>query len=174
MEENNHRPDLEHIGDPDARHEHKDVNVRGLVKFVIIFIAAGILIHVFLWVVFGYFRGHEAAGTPSPSLGIGVDARRLPPEPRLQAAPIRDLNEMRAAENEILEGYGWVDRKAGAVRIPIGRAMELVAKEGLPARQAAPVEGAAATVPSNSGLGPVMTREGGPLHLENAAPGQTR
>jgi len=62
-------------------------------------------------------------------------ASEVPPEPRLQEAPALDLERFRAREEEILGGYGWVDRPSGVVRIPIDRAMELVAKEGLPVRK---------------------------------------
>ncbi len=33
-----------------------------------------------------------------------------------------------------LESYGWIDRKSGIVRIPIDRAMDLLAQRGLPTR----------------------------------------
>jgi hypothetical protein len=58
----------------------------------------------------------------------------LPPEPRLQETPALDLARFRAKEEETLSTYGWVDRQAGVVRIPIERAMEIVAREGLPKR----------------------------------------
>jgi hypothetical protein len=61
--------------------------------------------------------------------------REVPPEPRLQAAPSADLAEFRAREEERLSTYGWIDRQAGVVRLPIERAMELVLNEGLPARK---------------------------------------
>jgi len=35
----------------------------------------------------------------------------------------------------LLENYSWVDKSQGKVRIPIERAMELVAKQGLPVAQ---------------------------------------
>jgi hypothetical protein len=37
----------------------------------------------------------------------------------------------------LLQGYHWVDQKAGVVQIPIERAMDLLAQRGLPARTAA-------------------------------------
>jgi len=43
----------------------------------------------------------------------------------------------RAARKERLRSYGWVDRKAGVVRIPIERAMELTA-QGVRPRAGAP------------------------------------
>jgi len=56
------------------------------------------------------------------------------PEPRLQETPALDLERLREREDETLSTYGWVDRQAGVVRIPIERAMEIVAREGLPKR----------------------------------------
>jgi hypothetical protein len=40
------------------------------------------------------------------------------------------LRALRAAENAILEHYGWVDRDKGVVHIPIDRAMDLLAERG--------------------------------------------
>jgi len=56
------------------------------------------------------------------------------PEPRLQVAPQVDLAALRAREDATLNGYGWVDRKAGVVRVPIERAMDLLIQRGLPVR----------------------------------------
>ena len=41
---------------------------------------------------------------------------------------------MRRAEDALLKNYGWIDQKTGIVRIPVDRAIELLAKRGLPAR----------------------------------------
>ena len=60
--------------------------------------------------------------------------RKEPPEPRLQKDPAMDLQQFRAGEEAVLHSYGWVDPEKGIVRIPVERAMELVAKEGLPSR----------------------------------------
>ncbi len=59
------------------------------------------------------------------------------PEPRLEPIIGQTLAEVRKHENEVLGSYGWVDRSGGVVRIPIERALELVAREGLPARAGA-------------------------------------
>ena len=68
--------------------------------------------------------------------GVSVFAgkRGLPPAPRLQARPKADLIEFRLREDRVLNGYGWIDPNAGVVRIPVERAMDLVLKEGIPAR----------------------------------------
>ena len=41
----------------------------------------------------------------------------------------KNLQELRAANAKILEGYDWQDQAKGAVRLPIERAMELVLQE---------------------------------------------
>lgn len=56
------------------------------------------------------------------------------PEPRLQVAPQVDLAALRAREDATLNSYGWIDRKAGVVRLPIERAMDLIVQRGLPVR----------------------------------------
>jgi len=47
-------------------------------------------------------------------------------EPLLQTDPTRDMQTMRAAEDRYLRSFGWVDKKAGVVRIPIDQAMRLL------------------------------------------------
>ena len=96
---------------------------------------------------------------------VNVDARRLPPMPRLQSAPITDLKDMRAAEEQILNGYGWVDQANGVVRIPIDRAIDLLAQRGLPTRPQTEQQSGTrdVSVPTESGLGPKVQQPGGPL-----------
>jgi hypothetical protein len=55
-----------------------------------------------------------------------------PPAPRLQIDPRADLAALRASENERLSAYGWIDRSAASVHIPIARAIQLTAERGLP------------------------------------------
>jgi hypothetical protein len=54
-----------------------------------------------------------------------------PPEPRLDALPQDTLASVRATEAALMD-YGWADEAAGVARLPIERAMELVAERGLP------------------------------------------
>jgi hypothetical protein len=163
--------DLHELENPNVRHEQSDVNVYAVTKFGIALVLLIIGALFLLFFLFDFFEKREAAKGPPPSRGVNVDARRLPPEPRLQSAPVEDLNQMRAAEEHILNSYAWIDPDRGLVRIPIGRAMDLVANEGLPARQqAGPTVTDNATVPTESGLGPVMTQAGGPLSPNRTFP----
>ncbi len=53
---------------------------------------------------------------------------------KLQAIPNKDITEFHQEEESRLNGYGWVDKPAGIVYIPIEKAIEKTATAGLPAR----------------------------------------
>jgi hypothetical protein len=155
-----HLPDLNR---PEVRHEESDVNVWAVGKFAIALVFLCGIALLLLAGLFKYFQSTAVNNEPTTT-GINVDARRLPPQPRLQDAPILDLQEMKAAEDQILNGYGWVDQQAGIARIPISRAIDLLAQQGLPSRPQTQVTSASnATVPTESGMGYIMQQPGGPL-----------
>ncbi len=55
------------------------------------------------------------------------------PTPRLQTDDgNQDVADLHEREDLLLDNYSWVDRSEGKVRIPIERAMELIAQRGLP------------------------------------------
>jgi len=62
--------------------------------------------------------------------GIGRNVPQ-PAPPVLEVKPKLTLQMQRAREDVLLEGYGWVDPDGRVVRIPIERAMQLIAERGL-------------------------------------------
>ncbi|MEI7035329.1 hypothetical protein [Fulvimonas yonginensis] len=72
---------------------------------------------------------------PSLSEG-GQPVRPIPPQPRLQADPAADIATVRALQRARLESYQWMDEGHTVARIPIERAMALLAAS--PAGQPAP------------------------------------
>jgi hypothetical protein len=124
---------------PQAGHEHKDVNAIAITKFGI-GLSLIIIVSLFaLWGLFHFFaNGLETSPSAAASLAVEQGpVAKAPPEPRLQSSPPIDLRDMRAAEDKILHHYSWVDRDKGVVRIPIDRAMDILAQRGLPSRPAA-------------------------------------
>jgi hypothetical protein len=75
---------------------------------------------------------HARQQTPVPPL---AGERQATPRPRLQVDAPNELRQMRQAEEAVLNSYGWVDKSAGIVRIPVDRAMEILSKKGLPSRK---------------------------------------
>jgi hypothetical protein len=119
-----------------AHHEASDVDLGGILRFGLGLIVVAAVIHVMVWLLFGYFAAREAQAVP-PEYPLAIaQANRLPPEPRLQTNPRQDLSDLHAKEDELLGSYGWVDRNAGVVRIPIDEAMKLMLQRGLPTRSA--------------------------------------
>jgi hypothetical protein len=129
-----------HSGDeprnPHVHHEPGDVNALALTKFGLS-MAALIVVFLFgLWGMFEYLKNREAElGLPLSPAAL-VNAQKHPPDPQLQPHPARDMRDMRAAEDKILLQYAWVDPDKGIVRIPVERAMDLIAQRGLPAAPA--------------------------------------
>jgi len=76
-------------------------------------------------------RSHEQA---QQAVSAYIGQRVLPPEPRLQVDEPKTWQQQLAIEKAQTETYAWVDQAAGVVRIPVERAMEIVAQKGLPAR----------------------------------------
>lgn len=54
-----------------------------------------------------------------------------PASPTLEVKPKRALEAQRSRDDELLESYGWADPDRKVARIPIERAMELLAERGL-------------------------------------------
>jgi hypothetical protein len=120
--------------------EHTDVDSRGVVIFLVSLLASLVLVLALMWGLWRVLAWTRASEGPFPQ----PQASQLPPAPRIQANPPLDLWRLRAHEGAVLDTYGWVDQQAGVLRIPIGRAMDLVAQRGLPVRTET---GAAPTAP---------------------------
>lgn len=149
---------------PENRHEHRDVNVLALGKFAIGLIIVTIFCIGIVAGILQYLMNREGGMFVSRIVPPATDTRQLPPEPRLEETPAQDERDMREAEDKLQSTYGWLDQDNGVVRLPIGRAMDLVVQEGLPSRQNNFQSAAAGvSVPTASALGSVMQQTGGPL-----------
>jgi hypothetical protein len=93
-------------------------------------------------------------GTREPAPASAAAAQTIFPEPRLQVDYFSDLDRIRADWSQHLNTYGWLDKNAGVVHIPIERAMELTLQRGLPVR-------AAATQPAAKPAAPKKAKTGG-------------
>ena len=123
------------VDSPDVRHEESDVNIRAIFGFGIGLAVAGIVISFVVWLLFQHFEARESRKVTPEFPLAAQQGNRLPPEPRLQTNPRADLADLRAEEENVLKTYGWIDKKASVVRIPIEEAMKLTVQRGLPARQ---------------------------------------
>jgi hypothetical protein len=119
--------------DPPVGHELSDLKPGYIALFGIaltaVIVAAAVITSLLI-----HFKAaeHSRQETPVPRL---AQEREATPGPRLQVDANKDLRQMRAGEEAVLNSYGWVDKDAGIVKIPVDRAMEILAKKGLPARK---------------------------------------
>ncbi len=128
--------------------ERRDIRTGGVFWFLVGLAVAGVIIS---FVVNGFYHylnaRNEAQQAPVSPLITNApkDTRHLPtgykdylkqnfPSPQLEIDERSQLDKIRLNEEETLATYGWVDQKAGVVRIPIERAIDLIAERGLPTR----------------------------------------
>jgi hypothetical protein len=141
---------------PTVAHEHTDADSHAITRFGIGLAFIVVVSQLLLWWVFDHFSERETKLSPHVSAIIKAQAPTLPPEPRLQGnAPLDvlprvDLLQMRRDEEDVLNHYAWINPDRGVVRLPIQRAMELVAQNGLPKFKA--------TEPKQGGAAPKGTR----------------
>ncbi len=61
------------------------------------------------------------------------------PTPRVQTDDgNQDVADLHAREDLLLDNYTWIDQSKQTVRIPIERAMEIIAQKGLPVAPTVP------------------------------------
>jgi hypothetical protein len=89
---NDHRhvtetPDVSYIRNPDVTHEASDVSVSGVAKFVGALTVLGIVVFVLMWGLFRLLAAQAETKEPTPGPMAMSPQERLPPDPRLQAAP---------------------------------------------------------------------------------------
>lgn len=150
-------PDVSHIRNVEVTHEASDVSVLGVGTFVLVLTIATIVISIGMWVLFRYFNAQAAKERPPGPMALS-QAERLPPEPRLQAAPGFEVtlengekvdlrNKPPQSEYRVLREewekalHGELkDQSGNPVSIPINQAMDqIVSGAGLPTRaQTAP------------------------------------
>jgi hypothetical protein len=158
--------DDEYLATPEgAGHEHTDANVWLIVQFAIWLTIAAIITHLLMWGLFELFVKMRNDAAPVAEFPLAdQQERRLPAGPRLQPIPANEIFEFRQRENAELSEYGWVDRNAGTVHIPIEQAKELLLQRGLPSRpiptssEATAGTDAAVLMPADSSSGRTMER----------------
>lgn len=155
MKGNGHRtetPDVSHIRNIEVEHEASDVNVRGVLMFVVVLTVTTAVISLGLWVLFRYFNAQEAKERKPGPMALS-EQERLPPEPRLQAARgfeltlengervSLELREPQAEYRALREEWekalrGEIKDQSGNTTItPIDQAIDqVVTGEGLPTR----------------------------------------
>jgi hypothetical protein len=102
---------------------------------VLVVTMAGVLFGVILitMTAVGWMKGHLDGHRPAP-MPVELSMQDFQNGPDARTAIEDDWKIIDTRTHQHLDGYGWADATHTVVRIPIQRAMQLTAKEGLPAR----------------------------------------
>ena len=127
--------------------EQQDLRPSNVYAFLIGLAVAGFLVYLALWGLYHFLDAYQSSHQPPQNPLAPVtqaDTRETNPavtrteidnrfpQPRLERNERLEINDFLVNEEQTLNGYDWVDQKSGVMRIPIERAMELVAQRGLP------------------------------------------
>ena len=146
-------PDVSHIKNLDVTHEASDVDVFGVLKFVMGLTVLTVVVFVLMWGLFRFFYA-ETEKEPNPGPMAMTEQERLPPQPRLQAArgfgvklengEIIDLEKREPEAEYHVVREQWErqlacsreeESKSEVACVPIDQAMDKVLEAGLPSRK---------------------------------------
>jgi hypothetical protein len=136
----------------ESAHDDREINAWGIGRFALLVLALTGVAMAIMWAFDRWMEKGIEAHRPPP-LPMASDRPTAPPDPKLQRTPQSGLAALRAEEQAQLESYKWIDRKNGVVQIPIDRAIELLARRGLPARRQGPPVESPHSAPTESSLG---------------------
>ena len=114
---------------PRRGYEKRDISTGAVALFAASLVVALVIVH---YLALGTFHhlARQSSGYPPPS--SLATTRKEFTGPRLLVNQKLDMESFRASEDALLNNYGWVDRNQGVVRIPIDRAIDLLAQQGTP------------------------------------------
>ena len=126
-------------------YEHQDLQVTGILYFLLALVVVTVICLFGLKGLYAFLDHREKLSQPAVNplvTNVPEDTRHIAPgypqgafpNPKLEEDERGQLNDIRVKEERTLYSYGWVDEKAGTVRIPIERAMDLIVQRGLPVR----------------------------------------
>ena len=132
-------------------YERREVNVKLILFSTAVMVTIVLTVCFFTVALFDFLNKHSGPVDQTTTL---QRPKETPPEPRGLEHPWEQLPVLRSTEDRVLNSYAWLDQKTDQVRIPVDRALDLIAERGLPV---APRAGAQATVKKT------MARSAAPL-----------
>jgi hypothetical protein len=126
--------DKQHNVSATPGYETRDTNTGAILNFLVILAVVLVASGLICWGMFKIFSTHAVDQPASDS--PFADTRQLPLGPQLQVNPREDWLKFRQGQEDSLHTYGWENRTAGIVHVPIEEAMELLVKKGLPVQNA--------------------------------------
>ena len=123
----------------DVAHEHSDVNIRTILAFGAGMAALVIGSALLMSLMFHTLASQASARDPELS-PVAAPSTIQPKAPQLLTDEPGNLKKFREEESKKLDGYGWVDERAGIAHVPIEEAKKLIVQHGLPVRATGAVD----------------------------------
>lgn len=129
--------------DVEAGHERRDIDFKKIVYSGLGLLAVFLLALAIALYFFGFLSRWTASSDKS-------ERRPESSAPAISIAPLdktstgEELRELREEEDQLIRGYGWVNRESGIVRIPVDcdqkpcrgiTAIDLLLQRGIPAQR---------------------------------------
>lgn len=159
-------PDVSHIKNIDVTHEVSDVDLRGIIGFLIGLSVMTVVVYLLMLLMFTVLNSREVKKEEAEIRPMALSEKeRLPPEPRLQSAPgfaedlakqagIKEADDLTKPRDRTWELdqlrkkwdyellHGAKDPNGKPVALPIDEAKKLLLTSGaLPARTTTPAPG---------------------------------
>ena len=121
--------------------EQEDLSSRSALYFLAGLVLVCVVVYLIVFGMYRFLDSYATAHQPpmSPMVTPEADTRAVTPEnaetfpqPRLEENERTQFRSFIEDQDRKLATYDWVDKDRGTVRIPIDRAMELIAQRGLP------------------------------------------
>jgi hypothetical protein len=117
-------------------HETKDASIRWIVLTGVGLVIGAAIAFSIVYGIFHFLSTQPITTAPPNPMGE-TSTQQFPPAPRVEEHPAAEIQELHTKEDSLLSTYGWTDKTAGVVRIPIDRAMDLELQRGIPVRKEA-------------------------------------
>ena len=112
-------------------HENTDLSLKPIITFVVALGIVAVIVHFSLGFFMSRFQAESnAAKKQIPPLSNDMTGQFPPPNTPVE--PRKELAKHLNREREVAESYGWTNRDTGIARVPLDRAIEILAERGLP------------------------------------------
>lgn len=115
-----------------AGHEVGEISIKPLVNFLIGLVVLSAASLAASYAVFLFLANYKSRTVEKPTPMQVLQQGQKPPLPRLQVNPLKDWLDFKAEQDSVLTTYGWVDKEHGVVRLPVDRALEIMAERPWP------------------------------------------
>lgn len=136
-------------GAPHGGGVDRELNYKAIFGFTIGLVVVTAAAFGLMWGLSLWHKARLARQDAPPPVLAEARVTSLPAGPLLQDDPEKDLKALRAREDAALAGWSWADPAKTRARVPVERALEIVATRGFPPRSAPP----AGPAPPSSSFG---------------------